>query len=79
MKPSGRAELDRHIAATADRFLATAFRGRGRYDTVEAPILETARAAASRLRTDRPVMIYAVRDGIQVHVENWPKQASGVY
>lgn len=66
-----RAELDRQVAATADRFLATAFRGRGRYDTVEARTLEEARAAAYGLRTDRPVMIYAIRDGIQVHVENW--------
>jgi hypothetical protein len=73
MKPSGRDELDRHVVEDADAFFATAFRGRGRYETVGTSTLEEARAVAPSLYRDRPVMIYALRDGRQVHVENWPR------
>lgn len=54
----------------AERYVAVAFRGRGKYDRVDAATIEEAREAARSLKTDRPAMIYAVRGFHQVHVEN---------
>ncbi len=57
------ARLDPHeawVLANATYFVACAFRGRGRYERAECASLEAACAAARRLRTDRPVGIYAV-------------------
>ncbi len=54
------ARLDPHeawVLANATHFVACAFRGRGRYERAECASLA---AAARRLRTDRPVGIYAV-------------------
>jgi len=53
-------------------YYACAFRGRGRYDKTEAASLQDARVAAEGLYEDRPVMLYAVLGGRQVHVGNYP-------
>lgn len=56
------ARLDAHeawVLANATRFVACVFRGRGRCERSECASLASARSAARRLRTDRPVLIYA--------------------
>ena len=59
-----RARLDPHeqnVLANADHFTACVFRGRGRYERVEAATLEDAERAAAHLgTTDKSVMLYAV-------------------
>lgn len=44
----------------AGYFVACAFRGRGKYERIETPDLDSARVVARRLVCDRPVAIYAV-------------------
>jgi hypothetical protein len=65
-----RQEADETTISTAESFVASAYRGLGRYDIVEAASLEAARREADRLYIDRPVMIYAISGRRQVHVEN---------
>lgn len=65
------------VVANAHHFTAVAFRGRGRYETIECPSLEAARMTAQALYRNRPVGIYVVAYNIegaterQRHLENW--------
>ena len=69
-KPDG---LD-DVRTDPDEYVATAFLGRGRYDTRRAPTLAAARSLAELLilehGLDRPVAPYALKNGRQAHVEN---------
>jgi hypothetical protein len=66
-------EYAARVIATADRFFATSYKGKGTrlYETVEAGTLDEARRRAADLYEDRPVAIYAVAGARQVHVENF--------
>ena len=60
------------VLANATHFTTCVFRGRGRYDVLEHPTLEAARAKAKELlpTTSRGVMVYAVKGIHQGHIEN---------
>lgn len=69
-----RNEYDAKVIASADHYVATAYRGRGAaamHESLEAPTLVDARRAAASLHDDRPVAIYAVAGTKAVHVENY--------
>lgn len=51
---------EKYILDHAEGFVATVFRGRGKYDRVECRTIEEAREAARGLITDRGAMVYAV-------------------
>ena len=50
------------VLASAEHFVACAFRGRGRFDKLECPTREAAIEAARRMiKKDRPTLVYAVK------------------
>lgn len=66
-------EFDAWVVANATVFVATAFRGRGSYETRKAKSLEEARGYARQMVEDRPVGIYAIYRSHQVLVESIAK------
>jgi|HubBroStandDraft_4_1064222.scaffolds.fasta_scaffold00019_65 hypothetical protein len=71
MKPHRPDPHEEWVLAHATHFTTVVFRGRGRYETLEHPTLDAARAAAQERLSDTPrgVMIYAVTGIHQAHVE----------
>jgi hypothetical protein len=75
-----REEHDAWIKEHATSFIATAFRGQPKgYDSKTVATLEEARQEAKSLYLDRPVIIYAVCAGRQVHVENYDPSGKELY
>jgi hypothetical protein len=74
----GRDKFDAEMIAHGE-FVVAAWRGFPKmYDKKEAKSLDEARRIALELYEDRPVMIYAVHGGRQVHVENFNPMESKV-
>jgi hypothetical protein len=65
-------ERDATVLSKPDFYAVTAFRGRDRggYETAHCPTIETARGEARAMYRDRPVAIYAIKDGRQVYLES---------
>ena len=52
---------DQSVLATAEYFVATAFRGYGRFERIECPTrIEAVEAAGSLIKNGRPALVYAV-------------------
>ena len=64
------------VVAAANLFVVKRFMGVGKYIRVERTTLADARATAREVYRycgpDRPVSIYAISDGREVHLENYP-------
>jgi hypothetical protein len=64
------------VVAAANLFVVTRFVGPGQNIRVERTTLAEARATAREVYKycgpDRPVGIYAISDGRDVHIENYP-------
>lgn len=71
MTPKSREQYEREVVRKSQCFICCAFRGVGYYDKIETRSLEQARIEAPKLYKDRPVAIYALWKGHQVHVENY--------
>jgi hypothetical protein len=65
------AEHEAWVMEAPDHFNVVAFRGAHVYDRDVRPTLDTARARAREMYTNRPVMIYAVRGVHGIHLENF--------
>jgi hypothetical protein len=67
LSPIERRTLDRVVC-----FVATAFRGRGKFESEEVASLDDALLAADRLFQDRPVIVYAIDyHGSKAMIGSW--------
>ncbi len=64
-------DVEERVMANPEYFVATAFRGRSRFDRRVEPTFEKACIAAEQLYEDRPVMIYAIAGGFQAMIGTW--------
>jgi hypothetical protein len=65
-------ERDSAVLSKPDYYACTAFRGRDRggYECVSCSTVAEARGQARAMYVDRPVAIYAIKDGRQVYLES---------
>ena len=72
MRESKLSPIERRVLDDVDRFVATAFRGSGRFESVEVGTIDDVSLVAERLHEDRPVLVYAIdRAGRQAMVGSW--------
>lgn len=71
MRFKDRSSFDSWIMEGASHYTACAFRGYPKgYETAQAPTMAEAEKLAGDMILDRPVMVYAVRDGMSAHIKN---------